>query len=139
MKCRVIKPFNRRGELQLPGSILDVPDEMIARLEGLVQLVVDSSVDSYSPDNWKPPFRAWLEGDELRTTGVCDDLAVEIIKLTSDNLLLQAKLCFYVSMLGHTPVHTGCRWFEDGQNGQESCLKLKVLVYTRQGGKLPKK
>jgi hypothetical protein len=105
MKCRVIKPFNRRGELQLPGSILDVPDEMIARLEGLVQLVVDSSAGSYSPDDWKPPFRAWLEGDGLRTTGVCDDLAIEIVKLTSDNLPLQAKL-----LRLHVGTYSGPYW-----------------------------
>jgi hypothetical protein len=42
--------------------------------------------------NWKPTFHAWLEGDTLHTTGVTDDLAEEIIKLTTDDLPLQRRL-----------------------------------------------
>lgn len=44
------------------------------------------------PSDWKPEFKAWLENDQLRTTGICDDLAVEIVKLTADNLPLQKEL-----------------------------------------------
>lgn len=42
--------------------------------------------------NWKPTFHAWLEGDTLHTTGVTDDLAGEIIRLTADDLPLQRRL-----------------------------------------------
>jgi hypothetical protein len=35
---------------------------------------------------------AWIEGGELRTAGQVDNLAAEIVKLTSDNLDLQKRL-----------------------------------------------
>jgi len=106
LKCQVIKPFNRRGELQLPGRILDVPDEMIVKLKGFVRLVSDTAADNYSPDDCSSQlFRAWLVGNELRTRGVCDDLAIEIVKLTSDNLPLQAKL-----LRVHVGTYSGPYW-----------------------------
>lgn len=91
MKCKVIKPFNRRGELQLPGSTIEVPESMLQKLTGYVQAV--ATADSYAPKDWRPEPKAWLtDFGELRTQGVFDDLAEEIIRLTTDNLPLQAKL-----------------------------------------------
>jgi hypothetical protein len=46
-----------------------------------------------APTDWRPEPKAWLtDTGELRTQGVFDDLAKEIIRLTADNLPLQAKL-----------------------------------------------
>jgi hypothetical protein len=47
MRCHVLKQFNRRGEPQLPGSIIEVPEDMIPKLAGYVQAI--ASADSYSP------------------------------------------------------------------------------------------
>ena len=37
LKVRVIKPFRRRGEIIQPNSILDVADEVLEKLVGLVE------------------------------------------------------------------------------------------------------
>lgn len=37
MQCRVMKPFNRHGELQLPGIIIEVSEEALSKLAGYVQ------------------------------------------------------------------------------------------------------
>ena len=44
-----------------------------------------------SPD-WPPTPRAWLNDGELRTAGVFEDLASEIVMLTNDDLDLQRRL-----------------------------------------------
>ena len=92
MRCEVLKTFKRRGEPQLSGSILEVPKDVIVKLKGYIRLLGSSSADSYPSTNWRPEAKAWLENDELRTTGEFEDLAGEIIRLTSDNMPLQAKL-----------------------------------------------
>jgi hypothetical protein len=53
-----------------------------------------TTADCYTQaSDWRPEPRAWLtDNGELRTQGVFDDLGAEIIKLTADNLPLQAKL-----------------------------------------------
>lgn len=84
MRCQVIKPFNRRGEIQHPGSIIDVPKEMLLNMAGYVQPV--ATADTYQ----KP--KAWLVNGELRTSGDVDDLASEIVMLTADNLPEQKSL-----------------------------------------------
>lgn len=90
MLCTVIKPFkNGRGETFPPGSTINIPDTMLLKMTDYVQPV--GRADNASPD-WQPEFKAWLVGDSLHTTGVCDDLAVEIVKLTNGNLALQKKL-----------------------------------------------
>lgn len=56
--------------------------------------------------SWQPEFKAWLTPEgELRTAGVCDDLAGEIIKLTIDNVPLQAKL-----LRLHVGRYSGPQW-----------------------------
>lgn len=46
-----------------------------------------------APADYRPEPKAWLsETGELRTQGVFDDLAGEIVRLTTDNLPLQKKL-----------------------------------------------
>jgi len=90
MRCQVIKPFVRRGEIQNPGSILEVPEDALIKLTGYVEPI--ATADSYPEKDWRPEFKIWLENDQLRTRGVCDDLAGEIIALTADDLALQAKL-----------------------------------------------
>jgi hypothetical protein len=43
--------------------------------------------------NWRPEFKIWLtQGGELRTTGICEDLAAEIENITAFDLPLQRDL-----------------------------------------------
>lgn len=81
---RVLKTFKRRGELILPGTIIDVPADVLPKLAGMVELIRRRH-DPPSP-------RAWLEDGELRICGVVEDLAGEIVKLTADDLALQRRL-----------------------------------------------
>ena len=37
MQCQVIQQFNRRGVPQLPGSIINVPEELIPNMGAYVQ------------------------------------------------------------------------------------------------------
>ena len=37
MKCQVINSFKNRGEIILPGNIIDVPEEMLQKMAGYVQ------------------------------------------------------------------------------------------------------
>ena len=95
MLCTVTKSFkNSRGETLPPGSTIDVPDTMLLKMTGYVLPMgqADNGKEPVAPSDWKPEFKAWLENDQLRTTGTCDDLAVEIVKLTADNLPLQKEL-----------------------------------------------
>ena len=82
-----------RQQIVLPkGKILELTPEQAARFGNKIILADDRTTAPPAVTDWKPTFRAWLENDQLRTTGVCDDLAVEIMKLTTDNLPLQKKL-----------------------------------------------
>lgn len=86
MKCQVIKPFTRRGEMQHPGCIIEVPENALVKLTGYVEPL--GTADTYQPD-----FKVWLtESGELRTSGLCDDLAAEIVRLTAGNLGQQKTL-----------------------------------------------
>lgn len=40
MRCLVLEKFNRRGEPQLPGSIIDVPTDVLPKLAGYVRPLV---------------------------------------------------------------------------------------------------
>jgi rubredoxin len=105
MRCRAIVTFTTaRGEIPA-GSILNIPDHLLAKLSGKVEaLPPEASHDAAQEPNaplakvapatdWRPIPKAWLTPDgELRTQGVFESLADEIRKLTSDNLPLQEKL-----------------------------------------------
>lgn len=82
-----------RQQIVLPkGKILELTPEQAARFGTKIVLADDRTTAPPAVTDWKPTFRAWLENDQLRTTGTTDDLASEIVKLTSDNLPLQKKL-----------------------------------------------
>lgn len=59
------------------------------------------------PNNdWRPEPKAWLtDSGALRTQGVFDSLAVEIVRLTDGNLPLQAKL-----LRLHVGIYSGPAW-----------------------------
>jgi hypothetical protein len=60
----------------------------------LIPIVAVPEKGSADPKpDWRPEFKAWLTPEgELRSIGVCDDLAAEIIKLTADDMALQVTL-----------------------------------------------
>lgn len=93
MKYSVIESFtvnSRIGPLVFPvGKLLELTEEQATKLKGKIQI---ADVPAVPPSDWRPEFKAWLENDQLRTTGVCDDLAIEIVKLTADSLPLQKEL-----------------------------------------------
>ena len=93
MKYSVVESFtvnSRIGPLVFPvGKLLELTEEQAAKLKGKIQI---ADVPAVPPSDWRPPFKAWLENDQLRTQGVTDDLASEIAKLTNGNLPLQKKL-----------------------------------------------
>lgn len=64
-----------------------------------------SMIPAEKCSDWQPVFYAWLDGEELRTTGVCDDLAGEISRLTADDLPLQRRL-----LKLHCGVYSGPWW-----------------------------
>ena len=86
---KVIKSFKRRGELLRPGSIIEIPKEKLPELEGFVEPLLHKAHD---PAAWRPTPQAWMQDDQLRTIGVLEDLAAEIVKLTGSNLLEQKRL-----------------------------------------------
>lgn len=112
MRCQVLKTFNRRGERQLPGSIIEVPEGVLQKLAGYVQPV--AIADSYKPKDGIPKFKAWLEDGQLRTTGVCDDLAAVIRNLTGDDMALQAKL-----LKLHVEKYSGPHWLAEIRKWRE--------------------
>lgn len=94
MKYSVIESFAIRTPqgniVTIPaGRILNLTDEQAENLGGKIRL---ADIPPPPGKNWQPEFRIWLDGDQLRSRGVCGDLASEIISLTADNLPLQAKL-----------------------------------------------
>ena len=72
------------------GQVINIPDHMVDRLSGKVEALPRHRQDV--PQGWLPKAKAWLQDGELRTTGVFPDLAVEIVKLTADDLTLQRQL-----------------------------------------------
>ena len=46
MICQVLKEFERRRELQLPGSIIDVPEDMLLKMAGYVQPVEAPAINN---------------------------------------------------------------------------------------------
>ena len=45
MLCRVLKTFNRRGESQTPGTVLNIPEGVLIKLTGYVEPI--ATADSY--------------------------------------------------------------------------------------------
>lgn len=82
------------------------------------------TVPAVPPSDWRPEFKAWLEGDSLRTTGVCDDLAGEIVKLTADNLPLQKKLL---------TAHCGIFYKADWQNIARKLIDRAAALFEQKG------
>ncbi|NVN90161.1 MAG: hypothetical protein HXX11_06110 [Desulfuromonadales bacterium] len=79
MKARVIEAFPTRKGMLSKGQIIEIPPALLEKLKGKVEPISEP--------------KAWLtEKGELRTQGVFDDLAAEIVRLTKDNLLLQRQL-----------------------------------------------
>ena len=87
---RVIKPFKRGEQVIPPGSVLQVPADLLPRMAGYVAPLAE--VVPLHPDTWRPEPRAWLVNGELRTTGIFDDLEAEIVRLAGDNIELRDKL-----------------------------------------------
>jgi hypothetical protein len=79
MRAKVIEAFpTRKGEIP-KGQIIEIPPALLEKLKGKVEPIQEP--------------RAWLsEKGELRTQGVFNDLAAEIVRLTKDNLPLQREL-----------------------------------------------
>ena len=103
MKCSVIKSFKSGGSIQAVGAVIDVAESMILKMAEYVKPI--AAADSY-PAEWPHAFKAWLtDNGELRSTGVCDDLADPIRDLTADNMPLQAKLLHQ-----HCGRHHGQGW-----------------------------
>lgn len=78
MRVRVLKSFKIRGELMPPGTLLNIPDEVLPNLAERVAVLTVSGT--------------WLERGELRTRGHVPDLAGEIVRLTEGDLDLQRTL-----------------------------------------------
>ena len=74
-----------KGDIVVPtGSMLELSPEQAIRLGGKIR---PADAPTLAPLDWRPEFKAWLtDADELRTTGVTDDLAAAIRDLTADNL-----------------------------------------------------
>lgn len=101
MRYAIIKSFTIKtseGRMTLPvGKVLELSPEQAERLGGMVR-IADASFPPHLND-WRPEPRAWItESGELMSQGVFPGewpeggLTPEIIKLTADNLALQAKL-----------------------------------------------
>jgi len=79
MKALVIEAFQTKKGVIPKGQIIEIPPALLEKLKGKVEPIQEP--------------RAWLtEKGELRTQGVFNDLAAEIVRLTNDNLPLQREL-----------------------------------------------
>ena len=76
-------------------------------------LPVFATADNH-PCRDEPSFRAWLQDDALMTSGVTDDLAGEIVKLTTDDLPLQRRL-----LKLHCGIYSGPWWSRLVERWQE--------------------
>lgn len=85
---KVLKHFRRRGEVVEPGEHINIPDDMIPQLVGFVEV----TTPRHRSDPWRPRPKAWIQDGELRTQGVFENLAEEIIKLTGHDMELQRRL-----------------------------------------------
>ena len=125
MKYSVVESFtinSRIGPLVFPvGKLLELTEEQAAKLKGKIRA---ADVPTPAPSDWRPEFKAWLEGDSLRTTGVCDDLAGEIVKLTADNLPLQKKLL---------TAHCGIFYTADWQNIARKLIDRAAEIFDKEG------
>lgn len=111
MKYSVVESFtinSRIGPLAFPvGRLLELTEEQAAKFGDKVRLADMGSaiLNRQIRQDWQPEFKAWLEGDSLRTTGSTDDLAGVIIELTTDDLPLQRRL-----LKLHCGVYQGPWW-----------------------------
>lgn len=62
MRCQVIKSFNRRGEIQNPGSIIEVPDDALSKLAGYVQVIQPTTRDPKTFPHYCKPSDSWCSG-----------------------------------------------------------------------------
>ena len=105
MLVRATKDFLAKGTKVEVGSVFDIPENILTKLGGLVE-VFPRHLHDKPVDTWCVEPRAWLCGDELRTTGVFDDLAAEIVKITSDDHELQRRLLIeYCQTYGPAHIH----------------------------------
>lgn len=88
-------------------------DDIVGLLPPLPLLPPENTTPAENCD-WKPTFHAWLEGDVLMISGVTDDLAGEIIKLTADDLSLQRQL-----LKRHCGIYDGPWWSRLVERWQE--------------------
>ena len=104
MRVLVTTPFDIQDGSIATGTILDISSEILPKLTGLVELLPRYRQDL--PSDRSPVPRAWVQNWELRTIGVFEDLASEIVKITSDDLELQNKLLTeHCQMYSPTHIH----------------------------------
>ncbi len=68
MRYQVIKVFRDRGVLQLPGSIIKVPDAVLAKLEGYV-MPIGPAVTYH--EGTRDPLRVKSAPTEIWSLGYC--------------------------------------------------------------------
>lgn len=68
MECEVLKQFKRRGDIQYPGSIVDVPKDMLLKLSGYIKSV--SCADSYPSTKQIEPDPAHSLADDSESLGL---------------------------------------------------------------------
>ena len=90
MKVRVVKSFKIQGGTIAAGTVLDIANDLLSQLNGLVEAFPQYRQDKCQ--DWRPTPQAWLQNGELRTTGVFLSLASEIVKLTYNDLPMQRSL-----------------------------------------------
>lgn len=87
MRAKVIEAFRTKKGMIPAGMIIEIPPALLEKLQGKIEAIHSPGADM------KPEPEAWLtESGELRTRGAFDNLAVEIVRLTADNLSLQREL-----------------------------------------------
>ena len=76
MKCQVIKQFIRRGVSHHPGSIINVPESMLLKMAGFVEVV--ATADSYVPASIPTPTRTCFccKGDDFWQSAVQENHSV---------------------------------------------------------------
>jgi hypothetical protein len=101
MRYAVVDPFTIKtpqGDVILTkGKVLELSPEQAERLGGKVVLADTPTINN--GDTWPPEPEAWLtDTGEIRTNGIFPGeypdggLTPEIVRLTADNMPLQAKL-----------------------------------------------
>lgn len=72
MRVTVTRQFNRRGEQQLPGSIINIPSDMLSRLQGYVEPLPETELHKAPADcpYWRQVCHAvGIYQDECTGTG----------------------------------------------------------------------